>query len=390
MGLEGSLRLRFDSSADHALKIGLKGAFIEGCTFGVTNAIIYLAEAVLFYVGAVLMANGTYTYLQMVEVLNLVVFNVSISAQLLSFSESFVITLDSCSRASPASKVAKSTQATSEIMRLAKLEDQNEESKGVLMPIIQGSIVFKDVNFSYPERPNVPILKNLNLEIFEGERVAIVGTSGSGKTTLASLLQRLYEPENGIIYFGLNHITSINLQYLRHNLSVVSQQPHLLDATVLENIAYGNGIRSATVQENARAAAKAALADEFISSLPKGYDTTLGDNASQLSGGQAQRLQIARALARPQTRVLILDECTSALDPSTESEVLDSIFSFSSTSRPPRTTVVITHKMSIMRRCDRIVVMDKGRVCEQGTFEQLMDQKGKFCSLVHCGEWIIN
>lgn len=211
------------------------------------------------------------------------------------------------------------------------------------------------------------------------ECVAIVGASGCGKSTVASLLQRLYEPTSGRITIGWTNVDAMDAKHLREHVAVVSQNPNLFDATIAENISYGS--ESITMDQVHRAA-KAAHVHDFILSLPKGYDTMVGENASLISGGQAQRLQIARALARP-SKILILDECTSALDSENQAAVIKTIQSASI----GRTTLMITHKLPIMQMCDRILVMHEGAVAEEGTYDDLMRQNGVFAQLARGGEW---
>jgi ATP-binding cassette subfamily B (MDR/TAP) protein 1 len=189
----------------------------------------------------------------------------------------------------------------------------------------------------------------------------------------------LYQPDSGTVSIGLHELRTANVHHLREHVSVVNQIPHLFDASISENITYGNSAISA---RDVRRAAKAANAHEFIMSLPEGYDTHVGENASLISGGQAQRLQIARALARP-SKILILDECTSALDPSNQAAVLDAICN----SKAGRTTLMVTHKIPVMRVCDRIVVIHEGRVAEHGTYDELIERKGVFAQLASGGEW---
>ncbi|KAI0672285.1 P-loop containing nucleoside triphosphate hydrolase protein [Trametes maxima] len=364
MGFEDAFRERFEGAVDSALTTGVRGAFVEGCTYGVASALIYLAEALLFYVGAVLIANGTYSYLQMIQTLQLVVFSVSIGSQLMAFTQ----------------RIAKSLRATRDFHRLLNLSTLTDESRGILKPEITGAVSFNNVSFSYPERPDVPVLKDLSVEIAENECVAIVGSSGCGKSTMAALLQRLYEPATGCVTIGPHALRSTEVHHLRDHVSVVSQQPNLFDASIAENIAYGN--KALTMDDIVRAA-RAANVHDFVESLPRGYDTPVGENAALISGGQAQRLQIARALARP-ARILILDECTSALDAANQAAVMETL----RRARVGRTTLVVTHKLPMMRMCDRIVVVHDGVVAEQGTYEQLMDRRGVFAQLASGGEWM--
>ncbi|KAF9521660.1 P-loop containing nucleoside triphosphate hydrolase protein [Crepidotus variabilis] len=354
MSFERIFKKRFDDSAERALKTGVRGALVEGCTYGVSSGLIYLTEATLFYVGAVLISKGLFTYLQMVQVLNLVVFTVTISSQLMAFTN----------------KIAKCVQATNDLNKLLNLDTNTNESRGILTPHISGSIQFTNIQFAYPERPEATILKDVNFSVAEGECVAIVGSSGCGKSTIAALLRRLYEPDSGGITVGYaqTDLREINIHHLRDNVSVVSQQPKLFDASIAENIRYSD---KNITDVDIRIAAKAAHVHEFIMSLPQGYDTPVGENTSQISGGQAQRLQIARALARS-SRILILDECTSALDPENQAAVLETIQS----AKQGRTTVMVTHKLDVMLMCDRIVVVNDGEVAEQGTYEDLMEMRG--------------
>ncbi|EIN09552.1 P-loop containing nucleoside triphosphate hydrolase protein [Punctularia strigosozonata HHB-11173 SS5] len=363
MAFENAFQSRFDSAASTALSAGVRGAFFEGCSMGVSSALIYLAEALLFYVGAVLIANGTYNYLRMVETLNLIVFSVTIGGQMMAFGD----------------KIAKSLQATRDFHRLLELDTESDESMGTLLPPIRGPITLSNISFSYPERSDAPVLRDMNLHIKEDECVAIVGASGCGKSTVAALLQRLYEPDSGDISVGPYKLQGTNVGHLRNHISVVSQNPNLFDASVAENIAYGNESIS---PYDIRCAAEAANVHDFILSLPKGYDTAVGENAALISGGQAQRIQIARALARPSS-ILILDECTSALDSENQRAVMDAVRH----AKVGRTTLIITHKLPLMKMCDRIVVLKDGRIAEEGSYEQLMERHGAFTQLASGGEW---
>ena len=228
----------------------------------------------------------------------------------------------------------------------------------------------------------------------------MVGSSGSGKSTIAALLQRLYEPTKGEIKIGGKDVQDVDVCWLREHVGVVSQQPNLFDASIADNIRYGSSSSSSTTTSSSsspspaisdvtiRQAAKAANVHSFIMSLPQGYDTPVGENASLISGGQAQRLQIARALARPRTKILILDECTSSLDGENQNAVLDTIRGLTTTRRTMMTTLMITHKLEVMQMCDRILMLDQGEIVEDGTFDELLERKGVFAGLANGGEWI--
>ncbi|KAF8452773.1 P-loop containing nucleoside triphosphate hydrolase protein [Boletus edulis BED1] len=365
MSLESVLQAQFDKATSACLSTGSRGAFFEGCSYGVASALIYLAEALLFYVGAVLVANGTYTYLRMVQVLNLVVFTVTLGSQLMAFTQ----------------RIAKSVQATTDLFQFVTLPtDGTSESQGILRPPIAGDLVLQNVSFAYPTKPDTTVLKNFSMKIAEGECVALVGASGCGKSTVAALLQRLYEPASGTLSVGGHELRLTDVHHLRNHVAVVNQTPNLFDGTIRENIAYGH-LGELTDDDIVRAA-RAAHAHDFVISLPQGYDTLVGENAALISGGQAQRLQIARALARP-SRILILDECTSALDGANQTAVLETIRD----AKVDRTTVMVTHKIEVMRMCDRVVVIQDGKVVEEGPYEMLVERRGVFAKLASGGEW---
>jgi ATP-binding cassette subfamily B (MDR/TAP) protein 1 len=204
--------------------------------------------------------------------------------------------------------------------------------------------------------------------------------SGSGKSTITALLQRLYEPTSGSILLDGRPLERTDVKYLRDHIALVSQHPTLFDMSIADNITYG--ITTPPSSHSSLTAATSAQAHEFISSLPKGYGTMLGENASLISGGQAQRLQIARALIRPR-EILILDECTSALDSSNQFAVMETIKSV----KIGRTTLIVTHKLDVMKLCDRLVIVHEGRVVESGTVQELYSKAGVFASLARSGEW---
>ncbi len=230
-----------------------------------------------------------------------------------------------------------------------------------------GAIAYEGVSFSYGREP---VLAGVDLTIRRGETVALVGPSGAGKTTLVSLLARLYDPTSGRITLDGVDLRDATLSSLRRQIGLVTQDTILFDTTVRENIAYGD---AAPPEDRVRAAASAACADEFIERLPKGYETAVGEGGARLSGGQRQRLAIARAIYKD-APILILDEATSQLD--TESEAL--IARALANLMRGRTTLVIAHRLSTVRRADRILVLDGGRIVEQGAHTELLTRRGLY------------
>jgi len=277
----------------------------------------------------------------------------------------------------PAKRLAKVNngiqQARAPLQRIFDLLAIETEKDGVKdKEGFDSSINFKDVSFSYPASKG-KALNDINLTIRKGELIAIVGKSGGGKTTLINMLPRFYLPDDGHIDIDGTDISEITLKSLRALLGIVSQDVILFNETVLQNIKYG---KFDATREEVIEAAKAAYADEFIRFFPDAYDTFIGERGLRLSGGQRQRLSIARAILR-NPPVLILDEATSSLDTASEMMIQRALEKLMEN----RTTVVIAHRLSTVRKADRIIVMDKGRITETGTHEELLDKEGLYNEL---------
>ena len=252
---------------------------------------------------------------------------------------------------------------------LAVRPDIKDEEDAVSIGRLDGKIEFKDVSFCYGENQE-NVLENINLNIKAGEYAALVGPSGSGKTTLCSLIPRFYERTKGEILIDGIDISHMKLKELRNNVGIVQQDVYLFVGTIMENIRYGKP--DATDEEVIRAA-KNANAHEFIMSFPDGYLTDIGQRGVKLSGGQKQRLSIARVFLKNPS-ILIFDEATSALDNESEKIVQQSLEELAK----DRTTIVIAHRLSTIRNADRILVLTEHGIKEQGTHEELMDQKGVY------------
>lgn len=236
------------------------------------------------------------------------------------------------------------------------------------LPPVTGRIEFENVSFAY--RPDQPVLQNLNLRVLPGEMVALVGASGAGKTTLVNLIPRFYDPQQGEIWIDGTNIRDVSLKSLRYQIGIVPQETILFTGTIAQNIAFGQLDYDL---EAVKAAAKIANAHQFISQFPDGYETWVGERGVNLSGGQRQRLAIARAvLLNP--RILILDEATSALDSESEALVQEALERI----MHGRTVFIIAHRLATVRRVDRILVMEKGRVVEAGTHKELIAEGGRY------------
>lgn len=249
----------------------------------------------------------------------------------------------------------------------AEIEDpENPEP----MAIVVGRVQLVDVHFTYPDDRALPVLKGVNIEAKPGEIIALVGSSGAGKSTLAALIPRFYDVSSGAILIDGHDVRSVSLSELRSAIGVVPQETTLFGGTIRENIAYG---RLGATGDEIEAVARAAHAHEFIMDFPDGYETIVGDRGVKLSGGQRQRVAIARALLK-NPAILILDEATSSLDSESERLVQDAL----ETLMLGRTTFVIAHRLSTVRRADRIIALDKGRIVEEGTHDELLTKGGLY------------
>jgi len=261
--------------------------------------------------------------------------------------------------------------ALERLMALFKLQPTVREIENpVPLPDFTRSLEFRDVCFSYGESP---VLDHISFTLLRGQRLGLAGESGSGKSSLINLVFRFYDPTAGQVEIDGIPVPQLRMADLRQQLAFVSQDILLFNATVAENIAAG---KIGATREEVITAAREAHAHDFITALPEGYDTPLGERGQRLSGGQRQRIAIARAFVR-NAPILVLDEATASLDSQSEAEVQKAIDHLAEN----RTVICVAHRLSTLRSMDTILVLEKGRIIEQGSFDQLLAQRGVFTAM---------
>ncbi|CAF3502579.1 unnamed protein product [Rotaria sp. Silwood1] len=351
---------RYEQHLGEAKRNGIKKGAINGFTMGSVWFFIYCAYSLGFWYGAKLIREEGY----------------NIGDVIIVFF-SIIIAIFNLGQASPHFQALSQARAAAYITWQVIDEPSkiNSDSKtGLKKTDLIGDIRFSNVHFSYPSRPGVKILNGISFDVKRGQTIALVGSSGSGKSTCVQLLQRFYDPDSGSVFIDDHQVNEYNLKWLRQHIGVVSQEPILFQATIRENILFG---RDTATDDEVHTAAKMANAHNFIMSLPDKYETRVGERGATLSGGQKQRIAIARALIRD-PKILLLDEATSALDNESEKIVQEAL----DRAAQGRTTLVIAHRLSTIRNADKIVVMHKGNVVEEGDHESLMRARGTYFTLV--------
>ncbi|KAF2264340.1 P-loop containing nucleoside triphosphate hydrolase protein [Lojkania enalia] len=393
--LEEVFRKRYKDATTNALKVGVKRAVYTGSIFGINYACMFFVTTFLFWYGATIVASREFSTTRIIEVFGILL----LSVNQVNYIGNYI----------PQVNIAK--DAGSRLMRLSGLPLTSPEHSGTMLIHSAGDIVLRNVYFSYPTRKDLSVLQDVSFCIPRGSCTAIVGPSGSGKSTIAALLFKLYQTNSGAhapftsdLTVSGHDIKTLHTATLRSRMAIVSQTPVLFPGTIVENIVYGLPPSSsrATI-DGVRAAAVAAGVSDFIDSLPLGYQTVVGEGGTGLSGGQAQRIAIARALVRSPD-ILILDEATSALDVESAGVIRDTIqrlvmdgskegghrpplgqeFSCSSLHEERRdmTVIIITHAREMMAIAEHIIVLDKGRVVEEGTYDALRRRQGPFARLL--------
>ena len=277
--------------------------------------------------------------------------------------------------------VAAAGKIFNTIDRISPLDPMSES--GIKLEHVEGTVELKNIKHIYPSRAEVVVMQDVNLKVPAGKTTALVGASGSGKSTIVGLVERFYDPVGGHVYLDGHDIQSLNLRWLRQQISLVSQEPTLFGTTIFGNIKHGLiGTKFEHVGEEEQKeliinAAKMANAHDFIMTLPEGYETNVGERGFLLSGGQKQRIAIARAMVND-PKILLLDEATSALDTKSEGVVQAAL----DVAAKGRTTIVIAHRLSTIKTAENIVVMSQGRIVEQGTHDELLEKEGAYYNLV--------
>ncbi|XP_048881500.1 ATP-binding cassette, sub-family B (MDR/TAP), member 4 [Brienomyrus brachyistius] len=352
---------RYEKNLQDAKNVGVKKAITANIAMGFTFLIIYMSYALAFWYGSTLILANEYTI-----------------GSLLTVFFSVIIGAFAIGQTSPNIQAFASARgAAHKVFAIidTKPHINSYSDKGYKPDLIKGNIDFQNIHFRYPSRPDVQVLRGMSLRVNSGQTLALVGSSGCGKSTTVQLLQRFYDPQEGMVSIDGHDIRSLNVRFLRQMIGVVSQEPVLFATTIAENIRYG---REDVTQAEIEMATREANAYDFIMQLPQKFETLVGDRGTQLSGGQKQRIAIARALVR-NPKILLLDEATSALDAESETIVqaaLDKV-------RQGRTTIVVAHRLSTIRNADIIAGFQDGEIVELGTHSELMERKGVYCSLVN-------
>jgi ATP-binding cassette subfamily B protein/subfamily B ATP-binding cassette protein MsbA len=345
----------FRQGSERSLALSLR-LYSTETTFGlVVDSVLALGTAGLVWLGALRVMDGH------LNIGDLTIF--------LSYLRDLYAPIQSVS--ANLAEISSSQAGLERVFAVLDIRPDVEDAPGARpLPPVRGHVRFEGVGFAYEE--GHPVLKGIDLELAPGERVALVGQTGAGKSTLASLLLRFFDPQQGRITVDGHDLRQVTLRSLRGQVTLMLQEPILFHSSVRENVEFG-----ATVPfEDVREAVRRAEAEDFVLALPQGYETVLAEDGATLSGGQRQRLALARALLR-EAPIVVLDEPTSSLDLKTEGRVWHNVENLLA----GRTALVIAHRLSTARRADRIVVLDKGEVIEQGTHQELLALGGAYAEM---------
>ena len=362
MGIERAMRMRWEKKYVKSLEVQYNAQRFDTYAGFVSELLSSAATIAILWVGANLVISSQLTIGQ------LMAFNM-----LMGSAMSPVMAL--IGMWDELQETAVAMERLGDVLDVTPEQDPEESESRILLPDLEGHIRFDNVYYRYGGKETPYVLENISLDIEPGQMIAIVGQSGSGKTTLAKLIVGFYPPTEGHIYVDDYDIKLVDMQYFRSQLGYVMQGNLLFSGSVTENIAAGD---ENSDQRRVVEAAKLADAHGFISAMPLGYEQTIGERGTGLSGGQIQRICIARALYHD-PKVLILDEATSALDTQSESNILENMQNV----LKDRTSVVIAHRLSTIMRADKILVLYEGNIVEEGSHDELLSRQGMYHQLVH-------
>jgi subfamily B ATP-binding cassette protein MsbA len=357
---EPAERQRYGERIGASVRAALVRAQIRGVFFGVLTFSTFVGIVIVLWQGGLLVLEGQLTPGELVQFL---LYTITIAAAIGALASFF-------------SSYQEAVGAAQRVFEILEMDPAIADPRSpVTLPLpVRGSVAFEGVSFRYNPDPALPwIIEGINLTCAPGEVIALVGPSGGGKTTLVSLLPRFWDPDRGRVLLDGIDIRSLRLADLRGAIAIVPQDPALFSGTIRENIAYA---RPGASLDEVESAARTAHAHEFIERLPNGYETLVGERGIKLSGGQRQRVAIARAVLKDPA-VLILDEATSNLDTESERLIEDALGKL----LVGRTTLIIAHRLSTVRRADRLVVLDHGRIVEEGSHAELLELRGLYARL---------
>ncbi|KAL5362736.1 P-loop containing nucleoside triphosphate hydrolase protein [Aspergillus floccosus] len=368
-GTQDKLAKQYEVHLTEAEKWGTKTQIILGFMVGGMFGIMFMNYGLGFWMGSRFLVNGEVNVGQVLTVLMAILIGSFSLGNVSPNGQAFTNAL------------AAAVKIYSTIDRASPLDPYSDE--GDKIENVQGNIEFRDIKHIYPSRPEVTVMDGVSLEFPAGKTTALVGPSGSGKSTVVGLVERFYFPVRGQVFLDGHDLQTLNLRWLRQQISLVSQEPVLFGTTIYQNIRHGligtklESEPEDKIREMIENAARMANAHDFITALPEGYETNVGQRGFLLSGGQKQRIAIARAIVSD-PKILLLDEATSALDTKSEGVVQAAL----DKAAEGRTTIVIAHRLSTIKTAHNIVVLVSGRIVEQGTHDELVDKKGTYHSLV--------
>ena len=368
-GTQDKLARQYDNHLTEAEIWGKKLKMILAVMIGGMMGIIFLNYGLAFWMGSRFIVDGQMTL-----------------SEVLTITLAIMIGAFSLGNVAPnvqafTTSVAAAGKIFNTIDRASPLDPMLED--GEKLDHVEGTVELKNIKHIYPSRAEVVVMEDVNLTVPAGKTTALVGASGSGKSTIVGLVERFYDPVGGQVYLDGHEVRSLNLRWLRQQISLVSQEPTLFGTTIFGNIAHGligTKYENDTIEQQKaliESAAKMANAHDFVMGLPEGYETNVGERGFLLSGGQKQRIAIARAMVSD-PKILLLDEATSALDTKSEGVVQAAL----DVAAQGRTTIVIAHRLSTIKTADNIVVMSRGRIVEQGSHDELLEKKTAYYNLV--------